>query len=289
MKQSAYNSGRTGGGIFVVGQDDISLHFSEQLLAQGGPSQVGPYSSRHKILVVGDGDLTFSLSLASALGGAKLVATTYDSIRELEEKYSGVASTIEALKSIGVTVLHEIDATKLNECPSLDGMKFHRIVFNFPHIGGATQKDVELNQELLKGFFKQSLPKLNSSGECHVALRRTLFYDSWDVVAQAQTVGMELKRVEDFKGDYLSYENQRTSGEGQMRQAPSIEKAKRYIFVKATIGAAARGAPVYRETNREKTGSTIGSNIKRRKDTGAMPKRKRAKRRKMPRFGSAAV
>ena len=68
-------------------------------------------------------------------------------------------------------------------------------------VGGATEEDVKLNQELLRGYFAQSLGRLAATGECHVALRRTLFYDSWDIVAQPERAGMRLSRVEKFEGD----------------------------------------------------------------------------------------
>lgn len=60
----------------------------------------------HNILIVGDGDLTFSLSLASALGGTNLVATTFDIRRELYKKYEGVKTTIQQIEKAGGTVVH---------------------------------------------------------------------------------------------------------------------------------------------------------------------------------------
>ena len=276
-KGRKYSGGGGGGGgrggIFVVGQDDFALNFSDQVLQQGGPQQLGPYKSTHNILVIGDGDLTFSLSLASALGGSKIVATTFDSLSVLRKKYQGVYATIAALEAVGATVLHNVDATSMDERLGRD---YHRIVFNFPHVGGATEEDVKLNQELLRGYFAQSLGRLAATGECHVPLRRTLFYDSWDIVAQAERAGMRLSRVEKFEGDYLSYENQRTSGEGQMRQAPSIENARRYVFVRDKT---ARKSP---------PASASGQKTTFQKKKGLVRAKKMRKKKKM-RFGSGAA
>jgi 25S rRNA (uracil2634-N3)-methyltransferase len=225
------------GAMYVVGADqNFDLLFSARLQAAANPRSVQSYSSRHNILIVGDGDLTFSLSLATALGGQNLVATTFDSKHALYRKYQGVKSTIQSLRRVGCNVLHGVDATKLTSTTELDDFvgTFHRIVFNFPHIGGATQEDVRANQLLLREYFQQSLPFLHpSGGEAHVTLRSTTFYDSWDVVGQAEKAGMRLVRMEKFDSkQLLSYENKRTSGESTMRQAPSIENAKRYRFVR---------------------------------------------------------
>lgn len=33
---------------------------------------------------------------------------------------------------------------------------FDKIVFNFPHVGGATQEDVAANVQVIRGFFEQA-------------------------------------------------------------------------------------------------------------------------------------
>jgi 25S rRNA (uracil2634-N3)-methyltransferase len=231
-------------GMVVIGGNDLDLMFSARLQAAANPRQVQSYSSRHKILIVGDGDLTFALSLATALGGTNIVATTFDTRRELLRKYKGVQSTITSLQRIGAKVVHGVDATNLEENEELEvGIDtFQRIVFNFPHIGGATTEDVQLNKTLLLDYFLSSKLFLSSGGETHVTLRSTLFYESWDVVAQAKEAGFRLVRKEPFQtNQLLSYENKRTSGESAMRQAPSIENAKRFRFVPMGGGGTGKG------------------------------------------------
>ncbi|KAG6601905.1 hypothetical protein SDJN03_07138, partial [Cucurbita argyrosperma subsp. sororia] len=59
------------------------------------------YKSSHTILLVGEGDFSFSACLAKAFGSAtNMVATSLDSN--------------EALGLLGGTVLHEVDATAMS-------------------------------------------------------------------------------------------------------------------------------------------------------------------------------
>ena len=88
-------------GMVVIGGNDLDVMFSARLQAAANPRQVQSYSSRHKILIVGDGDLTFALSLATALGGTNIVATTFDTRRELLRKYKGHVTAVCSGKNGG--------------------------------------------------------------------------------------------------------------------------------------------------------------------------------------------
>ena len=49
-----------------------------------------------------------------ALGGANIVATSFDSKREVLEKYANALANIEALGKLGVPTFHSVDATTLS-------------------------------------------------------------------------------------------------------------------------------------------------------------------------------
>ncbi|KAM0890187.1 hypothetical protein ACQ4PT_027212 [Festuca glaucescens] len=94
------------------------------------------YSSAQSILIVGDGDFSFSLAIATAFGsGENLVPTSLDSYGALTSKYGKAEANVTELKRLGATVLHGVDAKtmKLHSC--LKMRRFDRIVFNFPHAG----------------------------------------------------------------------------------------------------------------------------------------------------------
>ncbi|KAJ0434548.1 hypothetical protein HanIR_Chr17g0882921 [Helianthus annuus] len=117
----------------------------------------GHYSSAHKILLVGEGDFSFSLCLARSFGSARnIVATTVDTHRkypshhlttiplltyccfvteQLVKKYSNVAENVRELQDRGSVVLYGVDATAMSNHFFITTQRFHRIVYNFPHVG----------------------------------------------------------------------------------------------------------------------------------------------------------
>ncbi|XP_039170861.1 heavy metal-associated isoprenylated plant protein 41-like [Eucalyptus grandis] len=94
------------------------------------------YSPHHQILLVGEGDFSFSSSLATAFGSASnMTATSLDHYDALIRKYEKAKSNLGKLKKLGASLLHGVDATKLKYHPDLRVRKFDRIIFNFPHAG----------------------------------------------------------------------------------------------------------------------------------------------------------
>lgn len=98
-------------------------------------------------LVVGDANLTFSLLLAEHredLGHVgRIVATTFETIETLRERYSEIDTTVKQLEDYSAEVLHNVDCTRLAVDPRFVGMagKFGAVYYNFPHAG------------VVKGFF----------------------------------------------------------------------------------------------------------------------------------------
>lgn len=88
--------------------------------------------AKGKTLLVGEGNLSFSLSLARkrSVSAGNLTATTYEKETALSDS---AIENAETLRLLGVQVLHNIDATKINS--SFEGKQFESIVFQFPHTG----------------------------------------------------------------------------------------------------------------------------------------------------------
>ncbi|KAL8469607.1 hypothetical protein ACS0TY_032454 [Phlomoides rotata] len=103
------------------------------------------YSSRHKILLVGEGDFSFSASLARAFGNASnMVATSLDTEADLEIKHPSAAANVVLLKEKGCSVMHGVNASTIRYHHLLSHRKFDRIVFNFPHSGFLTSEHSSL-------------------------------------------------------------------------------------------------------------------------------------------------
>jgi Domain of unknown function (DUF2431) len=72
-----------------------------------------------RILVVGDGDFSFSLSVARSSNpplpypGKNMFATSHESETSVMATYQSCAEIVCELRELGVTVLHDIDATSL--------------------------------------------------------------------------------------------------------------------------------------------------------------------------------
>ncbi len=88
--------------------------------------------SQGRTLLVGEGNLSFTLSLAAMSGvtPSRLIATTFENKEELS---SDAIANAEALRRKGVTVLHGIDASNLTSV--FGSWRFDTIVFQFPHAG----------------------------------------------------------------------------------------------------------------------------------------------------------
>lgn len=230
------------------------------------PFHVGPFNRSHRILLVGEADFSFAIVLAASLGaGADLWASSYDNLDDLLLKYTGVVGTLSYLRSHGAKILHSVNAKQLAEHPVLSRRRFHRIVFNFPHLGGNKPSDIGRNQDLIRSFLTSAKallfrendldecedfpgheeaqsskpagkPKKNTAGagQILIALRSTEFYDRWNVEALGKEVGMTLVRKMPFDFEqYGGYTPQRTKPSATRPNAPSTNNAFYWCFAVA--------------------------------------------------------
>lgn len=157
----------------------------------------GLYDSNLTILTVGDGDFSFSKSLCEGLlllssspssssnndnnnnNRINMVASSYESYETVTSVYPNAQENITSLISNGITVLHNVDSTLLENVPVLQQYRnsFDIIVWNFPckrAEGGADAQvnDIEDNKNLLRGFFlsSQQFLKINSNSNSNSLL-----------------------------------------------------------------------------------------------------------------------
>ncbi|XP_058783969.1 heavy metal-associated isoprenylated plant protein 41-like [Vicia villosa] len=179
------------------------------------PKWMTHYCSDHQILLVGDGDFSFSLSLAKAFGSAdNIVATSLDTNAEVTKKYKNAKSNLEELQKLGAYLLHGVDATKMKFHPDLKMRRFDRIIFNFPHAGFYGKEDnsmmIKMHMDLVFGFFKNATHMLRINGEVHVNHKTTPPFDTWNIEKLAEQSFLMMIECADFKQeDYPGYNNKR--------------------------------------------------------------------------------
>jgi 25S rRNA (uracil2634-N3)-methyltransferase len=137
-----------------------------------------PFGEYEHILLVGEGDFSFTRSLAINHGCANVVATSYDSLAEVQEKYPTFEAVQTQLNQLTppVPLHYDIDATKLSSYKHLrctrdnddeeESEGWDTIAFMFPHTGGLStdvNRQVRANQALLVSFFKSCLETSTSA------------------------------------------------------------------------------------------------------------------------------
>lgn len=149
-------------------------------------------------LICGDGDLSFSASIAQSLSsqqgsGVSLIATVLEDQETHHEVYSNSKSHVETIVESNATACFSIDATRLQH--HFPHTRFDRITFNFPHWRGKANN--RRNRELLSDFFQSATKVLSSSSsspraaQVHVAL------------CQGQG-GSTAKTERDWKGSWMA-------------------------------------------------------------------------------------
>ena len=183
-----------------------------------------PFLPTDRILLVGEGDFSFSVSLLKTQGCASLVATSFDDRSTLSSKYPQSDAHIQLLEAkTECKVLYSVDATKLGKV----GIKgsggkdvrkalFDKIGFNFPHVGGLTKdvdRQVRHNQDLLLGFMDAAKPLLTPGGAVVVTIFEGEPYQRWDLRGLGRQKGFKVERSFRFQASvYPEYKHARTLG-----------------------------------------------------------------------------
>ncbi|PWA93229.1 hypothetical protein CTI12_AA071700 [Artemisia annua] len=181
------------------------------------------YSPDSNMLFVGEGNFSYSMSICITLGsGANMTVTSYDTTKDLREKYPDAWANIRLLTDSGATVLHGVDARKMSEHPSL-----RDLILCFFSLASCSK-----HRELVCGFFLNAVPMLSPEGQCHVTHKRKPPFNQWHIPKLASECGLGLTDCADFNiEDYPGYDNKRGDGERADKRFP-LGKCCKYKFVK---------------------------------------------------------
>lgn len=161
------------------------------------------FSSHDNVLVLGDGDLSYSCSISSALRGGRMTSTTYLTKKELYEVYDTdvVKRRMEVLTSLDINVQNGVDATMLGQSSCVfqnTKKKFTHVIWNFPCVAPPGAKintsasradgqnsEMSKNQDLLRRFFKTVHRVLAPGGEIRLTHKTKPPYCDWNIIEQA--------------------------------------------------------------------------------------------------------
>nr|CDJ94858.1 Domain of unknown function DUF2431 domain containing protein [Haemonchus contortus] len=123
------------------------------------------FEGARSVLILGDGDLSFSRALAESEPNLPITATVLDSESEYLTRY-GTDTNIKRLRECpNLHLMFSVDATAL---PAEWAGKFHYIVMNFPHPGGKT--NLRKSRLLASGIFRSVSNIMADDSEFHLVL-----------------------------------------------------------------------------------------------------------------------
>ncbi|KAK6459572.1 uncharacterized protein RJT20DRAFT_17108 [Scheffersomyces xylosifermentans] len=230
-----------------------------------------PFTKQNRVLLVGEGDFSFAKSIVAQeyIEPENLIATSFDSEKELISKYPNVEETLAELKELGVVIHHQVDGTNLVQSMKMNPSKkksvdlfadhanLDYIMFNFPHTGRG-MKDVDRNirdhQHLMLGYFKsckQVFELVNNEAKNDFAgytaeddeskkggrIILSLFegepYQSWGVKILARSENYRVERSSRFDwASFPEYHHRRTNSTRDTTKPAAERDARIYIFEK---------------------------------------------------------
>ena len=182
-----------------------------------------PWYTNKTILTIGDGDFSFSLSLAKYHAPRRVVATSYESHDTVVTTYTNSGKILDELQCLGksqttslnmrcgdskessyrsaatVKVLHNIDAKSLTKCEELQSYVncFDYIIWNFPCVrdtqgADAQTADMDENKEMLRVFFREALPflKCSTPSAIHITHKTIEPFCWWGITNIAEENGL---------------------------------------------------------------------------------------------------
>lgn len=165
-------------------------------------------------LLVGEGNLSFSLSLSGLVGdrAANMTATTF----QMEDEYLEITrQNARALRSKGVKTMAGVDATNLSRW--FDQKKFSLIIFQFPNVGSREPRyGRNPNHILVKRFLRSAAKHLPVGGQVAITVINSSHYDgAFDMDGASERSGYRRPIARPFyTSSYPGYSHVKTKEDG---------------------------------------------------------------------------
>jgi hypothetical protein len=203
------------------------------------------YMNKRTMLFLGGGDLSYERSYVEKHPerAEKMIATTFDSEQQMYELYENSANNKKYLKSKGVLIFHEVDATKLDENESLKKILLPKdIYFSHPHTG-SRKKGEHTSNALIEPFF-EAASKLQQTGELiHIPRvrggkrdRNPHYKGVYGFYISPSIKKYELIHKFRFNGRYPGYEHKETKNNKSSASVLKHNSSLEYIFKRIPEG-----------------------------------------------------
>lgn len=169
--------------------------------------------SRGKTLLVGEGNLSFALSLAKMpqLSPSAITATTFEAANKLSPETEVRAKELQRRR---VRVLHGVNAVRLTD--ALSAESFEQIVFQFPHTGSREPiRGRNPNYILVRDFLKSAKLLLQRNGKILIsAVDNPHYRGAFQFEEAAILAGCDVESYPFDPNDFPGYQHTMTHEEG---------------------------------------------------------------------------
>ncbi|MEZ5690744.1 MAG: class I SAM-dependent methyltransferase [Rickettsiales bacterium] len=184
--------------------------------------------AKGKTLLVGEGNLSFALSLArkQSINPAFITATTFEKVNELSQDAKDNA---KKLRILGAEVLHGINASKIADIFS--DKRFETIIFQFPHAGSREPiDDHNPNFILVSNFLNNAARLLVNDGAVLIsAVDSPHYHGAFQFEDAAKEAGFAKPTIYPFEpSDFIGYEHTMTHQSGSALE--NHDKFSTWVF-----------------------------------------------------------
>jgi hypothetical protein len=201
------------------------------------------------ILIVGDGDFSFSRAVSDTKVCKSLIATTIDAEPLATRAFESSQSNAHIIRQCGYNVRYEVDATAISK--SFGKTRFEVIIWNFPHRIG--KQNIKYNRMLLTGFLLSAQQALAPGGKVKLALckgqsvsracNKEQWDRSWKLLEAAAEARLLVTEVTPFdRSLFKGYTPQGHRGHGG---SFFIDHAQGFTLMQPGIGVQAAQCTVY--------------------------------------------